>query len=78
MVPVAIPPNYGRRYTDAFSASFPKVADETGSTLTPLIFEGVATDPELMQPDGIHPTAAAQPLLLDNIRQAVLAVLEAL
>ena len=78
LVPVAIPPNYGRRYTEAFSASFPLVAGETESTLTPLIFEGVATDPALMQPDGIHPTAEAQPLLLDNIRSTVLTVLEAL
>jgi acyl-CoA thioesterase-1 len=78
LVPVAIPPNYGRRYTEAFSASFPLVAEETESTLTPLIFEGVATDPALMQPDGIHPTAQAQPLLLDNIRSTVLAVLETL
>jgi acyl-CoA thioesterase-1 len=78
LVPVAIPPNYGRRYTEAFSASFPLVAEETDSTLAPLIFDGVATNPELMQPDGIHPTAEAQPLLLENIRPTVLAVLEAL
>ena len=78
LVPVAIPPNYGRRYTEAFSASFPKVAEETNSTLTPLIFDGVATNPELMQADGIHPTAEAQPLLLENIRPTLLAVLEQL
>ena len=78
IIPVAIPPNYGRRYTDAFSASFPAVAQETGSTLTPMIFAGVATDPELMQADGIHPTASAQPLMLNNIRPTLLTVLETL
>jgi acyl-CoA thioesterase-1 len=78
LVPVAIPPNYGRRYTEAFYDSFPQVAAETGSALTPLIFDGVATNPELMQPDGIHPTAEAQPLMLANVRQTVLAVLESL
>ena len=76
--PVAIPPNYGRRYTDAFSASFPAVARETDSTLTPMIYNGVGTNPELMQPDGIHPTAEAQPLMLNNIRSALLTVLETL
>jgi acyl-CoA thioesterase-1 len=78
LIPIAIPPNYGRRYTQAFYASFPLVAEETNSTLAPLIFEGVATDPALMQPDGIHPTAEAQPLMLDNIRPTLLAVLEQL
>jgi acyl-CoA thioesterase-1 len=78
LVPVAIPPNYGRRYTSAFSESFALVASETSSTLAPLIFGGVATDPDLMQADGIHPTAEAQPLLLDNIRPTVLEVLKQL
>jgi acyl-CoA thioesterase-1 len=76
LVPIAIPPNYGRRYTSAFSESYALVAEETGSILAPLIIDGVATDPALMQPDGIHPTAEAQPLLLDNLRPVLLEVLE--
>jgi acyl-CoA thioesterase-1 len=54
------------------------VAEETGSTLAPLIFEGVATDPTLMQPDGIHPTVAAQPLLVRNVLPTLLEVLATL
>ncbi len=62
-----IPPNYGSRYTKSFRESFTRVANETGSQLSPFMLDGVATDPGLMQDDGIHPTVAAQPLLLDNV-----------
>jgi acyl-CoA thioesterase-1 len=62
-----IPPNYGSRYTRAFRDSFAKVAEQTGSTLSPFILDGVATNGQLMQPDGIHPTVAAQPVLLENV-----------
>jgi acyl-CoA thioesterase-1 len=62
-----IPPNYGSRYASAFRNSFGKVAEETGSALSPFMLDGVATTGELMQPDGIHPTVEAQPLLLDNV-----------
>ncbi len=62
-----IPPNYGSRYTRSFRESFTQVAQDTGSQLSPFMLDGVATDQELMQDDGIHPTVAAQPLLLDNV-----------
>lgn len=62
-----LPPNYGERYTSAFAAVFPKVASETGSALVPFLLEGAAGEPSMMQPDGIHPAAAAQSRLLDNV-----------
>ena len=62
-----LPPNYGQRYTTAFAEVFPKVANETGSALVPFLLEGAAGVPSMMQPDGIHPTAAAQPVMLDNV-----------
>ncbi len=62
-----LPPNYGQRYTTAFAEVFPKVASETGSALVPFMLEGAAGVPSMMQPDGIHPAAAAQPVLLDNV-----------
>ena len=62
-----LPPNYGVRYTTAFADVFPKVANETGSALVPFMLEGVGGVPGLMQSDGIHPTAEAQPRLLDNV-----------
>lgn len=67
LVPMEIPPNYGARYTASFRETFPAVAEETGSLLSAFILDGVATDPELMQADGIHPTAAAQDILLQNV-----------
>ena len=62
-----IPPNYGSRYTRAFRNSFAAVTEATGSTLSPFMLDGVATDRSLMQDDGIHPTVEAQPLLLANV-----------
>jgi acyl-CoA thioesterase I len=62
-----IPPNYGARYTQAFRAIYPAVAEATGAQFVPFLLDGVATDAALMQADGIHPTAAAQPRLLENV-----------
>ncbi len=62
-----MPPNLGPRYTGAFRDLFADVAAATGAALVPFLLEGVATDPALMQPDGIHPNAGAQPVLLDNV-----------
>ena len=62
-----IPPNYGPRYTTAFRAIYEEIAEATGAALVPFLLEGVATDRELMQRDGIHPTAQAQARLLDNV-----------
>lgn len=67
LVGMHIPPNYGQRYVDAFHGIFHELAAEHEVPLVPFLLEGVATDAALMQRDGIHPTAAAQPLLLDNL-----------
>lgn len=62
-----MPPNYGPAYTQAFEALYPGLADEFQAALIPFFMEEVATDRDLMQEDGIHPNAAAQPLLLDKV-----------
>ena len=62
-----LPPNYGQRYTTAFAAVFPQVASEFSVPLVPFVLEGVGGVPEMMQADGIHPTAEAQPRLLENV-----------
>lgn len=67
LIGMQIPPNYGRRYTDAFTGLFQDIATEYNLRLVPFFMETVALKPELMQGDGIHPTAEAQPLLLDTI-----------
>ncbi len=67
LVPMLLPTNYGKVYIDQFSQIYTDLEKKYGVTLGKFIMDGVATRPELMQADGIHPTAEAQPLLLDNI-----------
>ena len=64
---IQIPPNYGRQYTEAFSAVYPSLAEQFALPLVDFILDGVALDPSLMQADGIHPNAKAQPLILNNV-----------
>ena len=64
-----IPPNYGRTYTEKFNAMYIELADQYGITLMPFILNDIALQPGLMQSDGIHPTAEAQPLILDKVWQ---------
>jgi len=66
-----IPPNYGSRYTAQFRDSFADVAAQTNSALTPFMLAGIATEPELMQADGIHPKPQAQQQLLANVWPAL-------
>ncbi|GAA4011320.1 arylesterase [Actimicrobium antarcticum] len=67
LVGMQLPPNYGTDYTKRFAAQFPALAKETRSALVPFMLEGVVTQPQLFQADRIHPTAAAHPIILDNI-----------
>jgi acyl-CoA thioesterase-1 len=60
LVGMKIPPNYGPVYTRGFEKIFPKLADELDVPLMPFLLEGVAADPNLNLPDGIHPNAEGQ------------------
>jgi acyl-CoA thioesterase-1 len=62
-----IPPNYGRTYTEKFNALYTTLADRYGISLMPFLLADIALEPGLMQADGIHPTARAQPLILEKI-----------
>lgn len=62
-----IPPNYGKRYTEQFHNTYSKLAQKHQLPLVDFFLEKVATDRSLMQQDGIHPVAAAQPVMLENI-----------
>jgi len=63
---IKIPPNYGTAYSQAFEDNFKRLAERHEIPLLPFFLEGVAGNDDLMQADGIHPRAEAQPLLLDN------------
>jgi len=62
-----VPPNYGPEYTDDFAAAFRALAQRHRTAFVPFMLEGVAEDLRLFQPDRIHPTEAAQPILLENV-----------
>ena len=67
---MAVPPNYGRAYSEDFLALFGKVAKAEGAALVPFLLAGVADGPraeELFQSDRIHPKAEAHPLMLANV-----------
>jgi len=62
-----MPPNYGERYTTGFQNMYTDLAQAHKLTLVPFLLDQVALNPSLTQPDGLHPTEQAQPLLLDNV-----------
>ncbi len=62
-----MPPNYGERYTSGFQNMYSALAAAHKLALVPFLLDQVALNPALMQPDGLHPTEAGQPLLLDNV-----------
>jgi acyl-CoA thioesterase-1 len=67
LIGIHLPPNYGPEFTGKFHAIYRDLANSYNAALAPFLLEGVALSPGLMQPDGIHPRAAAQPRLLDNV-----------
>ena len=71
LVGMQIPPNYGRHYTEAFKSLFADIARTQNVGLVPFLLEGIATDRELFQADGIHPNEKAQPRLAENVWQAL-------
>lgn len=66
-----LPPNLGQRYTQAFAQAFDSLAEETGVAYVPFFLDGIGGVPGMMQPDRIHPTAAAQERLLENAWSAL-------
>lgn len=67
LVGMQIPPNYGQRYTQMFADIFPKLSDRYNTALVPFFLQGVYDQEGMMQDDGIHPSAEAQPKLLENV-----------
>lgn len=70
-----LPPNYGP-YADQFHEAFSQIARVKKTSLLPFLLEPVATRPEFFLPDNLHPTAAAQPLILDHVWGALAPLLK--
>lgn len=66
-----IPTNYGQRYTKMFTNSYAELAAEHEITLLPFFLENIALDKNLMQRDGIHPNAQAQPIIAKDMQQTL-------
>ena len=71
LVGIEIPVNYGPQYRDGLRSMYRDLADEFNLPLVPFLLEGIALDESLMQADGLHPTAAAQPRVLENVLPAL-------
>jgi len=71
-----LPPNYGEQYNHQFEAVFSELAKKHDVPFVPFMLEGVARNFSLMQADGIHPTAKAQPMILDNVMKILARLLE--
>lgn len=75
LVGMVLPPNYGQRYTTAFESMFTDIAAKHAIPLVPFLLDGATTDRALIQRDGLHPTADAQPKLLNDIWPSLLPML---
>lgn len=67
LVGIRVPPNYGPQYARQFDGLFKQVAQSTETPLVPFLLEGIAENPSMFLPDGIHPNESAQSRLLDNV-----------
>ena len=68
---IKIPPNYAKKYIEAFEDIYSEVASETDAKLISFMLENVALRDGLMQPDGIHPNEKAQPVIAEQIKKEI-------
>lgn len=73
---IRMPPNYGPQYVREFEAVYTEVARRQKVPLVPFMLQGVAGERDMMQPDNIHPTAAAQPVILETVWKGLQPLLE--
>ena len=76
LVGMRMPPNYGETYARQFAQVYTKLAREYKTALVPFLLQGVDQRRELFQSDNMHPSAAAQPLLLQNVWQVLAPLLK--
>ncbi len=69
LMQIEIPPNYGKRYTELFSNTYPNLSQSFNVPLLPFFLIDIIVKPQLMMKDGLHPTAEAQPLIAQFMAQ---------
>lgn len=67
LIGIKLPENYGATYVNKFFNIYQQIAQQYQLSFVPFLLEGIALKPEFFQNDGIHPTASAQPFLLENV-----------
>ena len=77
LIGMQMPPNYGPAFTRRFEQVFHDLAADNGIAFVPFLLEGFADRPEMFLPDGIHPSAEAQHIILDNVWPALAPLLDA-
>ena len=75
LMEIKIPPNYGKKYTQAFNQIYHKLAEQYALTLLAFMLDEIAVKPELMQADGLHPNEKAQQIISENLWRALEPVL---
>ena len=77
LIGVRMPPNFGQAYNNRFQQIFETVASQYSIAYLPKFLDGIAaSEAELMQADGIHPTALAQPKLAEKVLTQMLALID--
>ena len=71
-----MPPNYGPRYTREFEQAFAEIARQQKAALVPFMLDGIAGTRDYFLSDNLHPTAAAQPIILDTIWKGLAPLLD--
>src|SRR5690606_32095469 len=75
LVGMLVPPLVGLRYFEDFMGIYPKLAESNQMAFVPFLLENVANRPELNQADGVHPTAAGQEIMAENIWKVLRTIL---
>jgi acyl-CoA thioesterase-1 len=76
LIGMRMPPNYGPSYVEKFQGTFRELAGRERLPFVPLLLDGFAGDPAYFQADGMHPTARAQPLILETVWRALQPLLQ--
>jgi len=69
LMQIQVPPNYGKRYSQAFSSLYPQLSEKYSTPLIPFFLEQLILKPQLMMSDGLHPTAEAQPWIAEYMAE---------